>query len=85
MTPEGEKEVRDRVRRIETRLVKMAEAAGVDINVHRPFYQNGVVSVPSTGISIRDCLAVVPRGWQGPITFTHEGRVICEMTLPAAA
>ncbi len=56
-------ETRDRVRRIETRMTKFMEAHGFDTQVQRPTWNGGVIHAPTSSISLRDCLAVIPDSW----------------------
>jgi hypothetical protein len=57
-------EIRDRTRRIETRLTRYLESTGFDVQVQRPLWNNnGTIRVPSKACSLNDCLSVVPDSW----------------------
>lgn len=60
------REVRDRTRRIETRLTKWLEAEGFETKVQRPVWRgDGRLDVPTRSCSLADCLSVVPPDWPG--------------------
>jgi hypothetical protein len=67
------KEIKDRLRRTETRVTKWLESQGFETGVQRPQWQNGLIEVPSSACSFKDCLAVIPDNW--PHTDEIEIRV----------
>ena len=59
-----DKEVKDRVRRIETRLTGFMQWSGYNPGSEKPvWHPEGRVSIPTPGVSLRDMLAVVPADW----------------------
>lgn len=62
MADQADKEILDRVRRIETRVTKMGHAMGVDVGGCRPLWNAAQkhIMLPSPNCSIGECLAVVP-------------------------
>jgi hypothetical protein len=69
MTPDQEKEMIERMRRIETRVTVMSTALGVPQNGHKPTFDTatGVVSLPSPHASLRSIINVIPKGWSGRV------------------
>jgi hypothetical protein len=61
---QGKDEVRDRVRRIETRITKVAEHFGIDVGGGKPAWDDsrGAVTIPTPNCSIGDILKAVPEG-----------------------
>lgn len=70
MTEEVLTEVRDRMRRVETRLTRFLEEKGFDTGIQRPEWTQGVVTVPTPAVSLRDVLAVIPRRWPADQSVT---------------
>jgi hypothetical protein len=66
-----EREVVDRLRRIETRVTQIAIASGVRTDHERPVFHADVrtdtarITVPSQHTSLKEILDSVPPGWQG--------------------
>lgn len=58
-------EIRDRLRRIETRVTRMMLAAGIPERVDRPEFKHGELRVPSPQVSLADIVASVPPGAYG--------------------
>jgi hypothetical protein len=56
-------EIRDRVRRIETRVTKLCLRMGVDAGATKPSWSDGQIDIPSKDVSIRDVISVVPADW----------------------
>ena len=57
------REILERQRRIETRLVKLMQHEGAETTVTRPVWCDGVVQIPSLHCSIKECLLAVPEDW----------------------
>lgn len=55
-------EVRDRVRRIETRITKVAEHFGIDVGGGKPVWDDatGRIVIPTPNCSIGDVLKAIP-------------------------
>lgn len=73
------KEVKDRCRRIETRLTKFLESQGFDTQRKMPVCRGNVVSIPSMECSIADILSVVPSpsapGYSS-VVVQHKGETV---------
>lgn len=63
MDAKTEREIKDRLRRIETRLTKFMEAQGFDTGTQQPEWHDGIVEVPTDGCSLRAIKDVVPADW----------------------
>ncbi len=69
------KDVADRTRRIETRLVKYLEAQGHDTGAKRPVYRQGEVIIPSMACSIKDILEAIPQDIQDVVIIYKDKQV----------
>lgn len=71
-------EVFDRMRRVETRLTRYLEAQGMDTKVRTPFWEAGIVRLPSMATSYEEILAVVPKNWdnQERILLLFQNKVV---------
>jgi hypothetical protein len=58
-----QQELRDRMRRIETRMTRFMEAHGFDTKIQRPQWDHGFIHVPTASVSLKDCLDVIPAEW----------------------
>lgn len=72
-----EVEIRDRVRRIETRLTVLANALGIDVQGSVPSWNSDleIVQVPTPNCSLKSILSAVPRrlrGHQIPVCIGSE-------------
>ncbi|MGH6812372.1 MAG: hypothetical protein ACREDM_08520 [Methylocella sp.] len=78
------KEIADRVRRIETRLTKYLEVRGFDTQTQRPSWHDGVIYIPSSDCSIKDCLSAVPADWDKDqeIEVRHRSKLAMSFYLP---
>ena len=72
--PEILSEIRDRVRRIETRSTKYFEAQGFDTGSTRavwlgfqPTMDAARINLPTPGIALKDILAVIPKDFEGDV------------------
>ena len=63
MTDEDSREIRDRVRRVETRLTKLCEAMGVDAGGSKPVWEDGRIELPNVSCSFRDVINSIPNDW----------------------
>jgi hypothetical protein len=59
------KEIKDRLRRTETRVTKWLESQGFETGVQRPHWEAGKIEVPSSSCSIKDLLSAIPETWDG--------------------
>jgi hypothetical protein len=59
------REVRDRMRRVETRVTKIGRFLGVDVGGGRPIWRDGTVVVPTPNCAIGEMLKVIPDGAKG--------------------
>lgn len=74
------REVKDRCRRIETRLTKFLESQGFDTQRKLPTCRGNMVSIPSMECSLADILACVPPFpalGHNSIVVTHKGETVC--------
>jgi hypothetical protein len=64
MTPEAQRELLDRTRRIETRLTRYLSSRGFDVENQKPHYDERLkrLSVPSRKVAIQECLDAIPCG-----------------------
>lgn len=86
MDSKNEREILDRTRRIETRLTRYMEARGFDTQVQRPRWEdNGTIHAPTSSISLKDCLAVIPRDWplDKSITVFAKDDIMAYLYIPA--
>lgn len=74
-----DKEVQDRVRRIETRLTKLLRHLGLDDQGSMPEWKDGSVEVPSISVPLKDIMAVVPPDWKAHFWVLHKGTSIALM------
>lgn len=60
-------EIRDRVRRIETRVTKIGNAMGIDVGGGKPVWDAGrrLVSLPSPNCSIKEIVESIPDEFTG--------------------
>jgi hypothetical protein len=66
------RELRDRMRRVETRLTKFLQSQGFDTMSQQPLWKDGVVDVPSMSCSIKDVMSVIPGDWDSDIAIVHK-------------
>lgn len=78
------REVKDRVVRTETRIVKLMEAGGVPVASTPPEFKDGDVVVTSMATSIGDILRAVPSDWDpaNEIGIVHLKREVATFFLP---
>ena len=72
------KEMKDRLRRIETRLTKYLEDQGFDTQTRKPSFKNGGIIIHSNQTSIGDILKTVPENWShsNSIEILHKGELL---------
>jgi G:T-mismatch repair DNA endonuclease (very short patch repair protein) len=79
------KDIRDRLTRIETRLTKFMYAQGFDTQGTRARWQgDGVIQIPSIDVTLRECIATVPKGYTDSILVKIEDDEVMEFFLPDA-
>ena len=61
------REIRDRMRRTETGVTKLAVHFGVDDTANKPEFSNGTLSLPSPHCSVKSCVDAIPRGYDGTV------------------
>lgn len=73
------REVRDRSRRIETRLTKLLRHLGLDEQGSMPEWKVNHVEVPSISTAVKDILAVIPDDWNVnvPVPVMHKRERLC--------
>ena len=64
-----DKEVLDRLRRIETRLTRYLQAQGFDAQTSKPVWGGGVIALPSPHASLKSILSVIPDDWGGRVSL----------------
>lgn len=81
-----DREVTDRLRRIETRLTGFMQWSGYETGSDRPTWADGVIHVPTPGVSLRDIMAVIPPDWQikDEIEIHHRGVWVASIFKPDA-
>ena len=72
-------EVRDRAKRIETKLTRLCAALNVDPGGNKPQFSLGALVVPSLEVSLRELLEIIPDDWsvEEEIAVTHNGKTVC--------
>ena len=73
-----DREIADRLRRIETRLVKFFEHYGFDTQREKPAFKEDGIHIVSMETSIADILAAIPDGTERHqyIAVIHKGEVV---------
>lgn len=67
-------EVKDRCRRIETRLTRFLESQGFDTQRKMPVCRGNVVHIPSMECSLADIMSVMPEGGTyKSVVVSHKG------------
>ena len=64
---EHEREIIDRLRRMETRLTRYLDQNGFDIRTGKPKFEKGRLTIPSPQSSLKECLDAVPKDWAQPV------------------
>lgn len=84
MHPNEVREVLDRLRRVETRVTTFMIAQGFDVAVTPPIWNEGTITLPSMGCSLRDILKAVPEGWNvdEAVEVRHLGVPVAHVLLP---
>ena len=78
-------EVIERLKRIETRVVKVAGHMGLDLNTRRPSWREnntaGYVHITSPDESIRNVLNTVPRSYKGDVVVMCYDTVVAQFRI----
>jgi hypothetical protein len=75
-----DQEAIQRLRRIETRLVRYFDHVGFDCGMRKPVWDNGRIELSSPDSSLKDMLAVIPKNYQGnEIDVVLKGVVVCNI------
>lgn len=79
MIEDDVREVKDRSRRIETRLTKLMTHLGYETQATMPEWKNNRVEVPSISTAVKDILAVIPDDWSDrvPVPVMHKREMLC--------
>lgn len=79
MIEDDVREVKDRSRRIETRLTKLMTHLGYETQASMPEWRDNHVEVPSISTAIKDVLAVIPDNWNAnvPVPVLHKRERLC--------
>lgn len=72
-------EIADRVRRMETRLVRFLESQGFDTQTQKPVLVDGTVRIPTPNCSLADILDVIPFGHHGSVPITVGNELIATL------
>ena len=77
-----DKEVQDRVRRIETRLTKLLRHLGLDEQGSMPYYDDNraCIEVPSISVALKDVVAAIPPHDEAHVAVRHKDVLICYIT-----
>lgn len=77
-TPAKDREVVDRLRRMETRLVRILEHLGINSQRQKPSFEEDGIHIVSMETSIADILAAIPDGTERHqyIAVSHKGEVV---------
>lgn len=74
-------EIKDRCRRLETRLTKYLETQGFDTQRRMPLWKNGEIAIPSMECSVADIMSVIPKPCgHRHIVVTHKGDELFVLT-----
>lgn len=76
------REMRDRLRRMETRFVQLAEHMGFDTEKKMPTFAAGQVQLPSMQTSLADIVAALPHNWDGEVAVWHKGVLVTRLRFP---
>lgn len=76
------REMKDRLRRMETRFVQLAEHMGFDTEKKLPTFAAGQVQLPSMKTSLDDILAALPHSWDGEVAVWHKGVLVTRLRFP---
>lgn len=91
MQLDNEKELLDRTRRIETRLVNLIEHLGVVPDRVKPTFavrgDKGIITVPSIRTAIEDIMNAIPKGWSTAkwVEVVHKGQRLAILYKPEDA
>jgi hypothetical protein len=73
-------EIKDRCRRMETRLTRYMEAQGFDTTARPPTWREGEITIPSPAVSLKDILNVIPDTWgERGVAVIHKGAHIAHI------
>ncbi len=74
------KEMKDRMRRMETRLTNFLEVQGYDTEAKQPkFVAPAHVHIPSVDVSLKKIIRVIPIDIDRSVTVVHEGKNIATL------
>ena len=80
----SDNEAIERLRRIETRLVRYFEHVGFDSGARKPrWHANGEIDLPSMDMAVKDIIAVIPPDWRAQVLLVHKDRVVATIAVPA--
>lgn len=69
------KEIKDRTRRVETRVTRWLESQGFETNIQKPAWHEDRLIVPTSACSLVDCLSIIPPEWpndKGIDVYVHD-------------
>lgn len=75
-------EIRQRMRRVETRLTRYMEAQGFETQTQKPVWDGTSVVVSTPNVSMKEVLAVVPPDWHETVSIIHDGAVMMRFKRP---
>lgn len=74
ISPDDIREIKDRARRIETRLTRFLELNDFDTQTKRPSWVGeGRIEIPSPDCSIKSCLETIPIDWKEEVEVWCKG------------
>ena len=77
----NDEDVDTRLRRMETRLTKLMEFLGFDIQSIKPTWRNGRVNVASPGTPLIEIINAVPHDWdwEEDVEIYHRGKFLATL------
>jgi hypothetical protein len=78
---EEQREIRDRLRRIETKVTNFLEANGFDTKNQKPVYSGGQLVVPSIQCTLAEVLMAIPDN-QGRVDVYNGTDFVCVVEKP---
>jgi len=71
------KEMKERMRRMETRLTAFLEVQGYDTGAKQPKWDHmGKVHIPSVDVSLKKIMRVIPEDWDRGVQIVHQDKNI---------
>jgi hypothetical protein len=77
--------MKDRLRRMETRLVTLCTNLGYETVRKKPAFKAGQLEVPSMQVSLEDMINALPSNWDGEVVVWHKGICVSRFRFPPRA